>query len=65
MRERTFIDDVGDDKIAAAQAALIDDAGVDLSLVDFMLALSPAERLDAMYRHAVSISRILPRERTD
>ena len=65
MRERTFIDDVGDEKIEAAQAAVIDEAVVDLSLVDFMLSLSPAERLDALYRHAVSISQLLPRERPD
>jgi hypothetical protein len=65
MRPRTFIDDVGDPEIEAYQAAAFDDEGVDLSLVDFMFSLSPAQRLEAMYRHALSIARLLPRERPD
>jgi hypothetical protein len=65
MRTRTFIDEVGDPRIEASQTAAIDDAGVDLSLVDYMLSLSPAERLDAIYQHARSVASLLPRERPD
>jgi hypothetical protein len=36
-----------------------DDAGVDLTLVDYMLSLSPRERLDALLTHARSIGRLL------
>ena len=42
-----------------AELAAYDDAGVDLTLVDFMLSLSPRARLEALLTHARSIGRLL------
>lgn len=53
-------DHISERELEAAQAALHDDAGVDLSQIDMMLAISPAERLATMYETARSLARLMP-----
>jgi hypothetical protein len=48
-----------DADLESRRRAAYDDAGVDLTLVDYMLSLSPRERLDALLTHARSIGRLL------
>jgi len=52
----------GDDLLPAGA---YDAAGVDVTLVDWMLSLSPRERLEALFVHATSIARLLADARTD
>jgi hypothetical protein len=42
--------------IATSEATSHDDDGVDLTLIDWMLSLSPAERLRVLMRHASELS---------
>jgi hypothetical protein len=41
------------------------DAGVDLTQIDAMLELSPAERLSVLYETALSLSRLMRSADTD
>jgi hypothetical protein len=45
-------------ELEAMNARAFDEAGVDLTLIDSMLALSPAERLFMLYETALSLSRL-------
>ena len=54
-----------DEAILAEQAGAYDSSGVDLTLVDWMLSLSPRERLEALFVHGESIARLLDDARTD
>lgn len=42
--------------LAAAAADSVDEAGVDLTLIDWMLGLSPTERLQFLRQHAASLA---------
>lgn len=42
-----------------------DAAGVDVTLIDWMLSLSPRQRLQALFDSATSTARLSPSERTD
>jgi len=55
-----WIDDPGDSSLADSQAAAFDEAGVDLTLIDWMLSLSPLERLEAMQVHGRSVASLVP-----
>jgi hypothetical protein len=48
-----------DKELEALNAPAFDEAGVDLSQIDMMLALSPAERLTMLYETALSLSRLM------
>ncbi len=60
-----WIHDPGDASLAESQAAAFDEAGVDLSLIDWMLSLSPLERLEAMEAHGRSLASLIPDARSD
>jgi hypothetical protein len=45
-------------ELEAMNARAFDEAGVDVTLIDSMLALSPAERLFMLYETALSLSRL-------
>jgi hypothetical protein len=49
----------GDDELDALNAGAFDEAGVDLTQIDMMLALEPAERLAMLYQTALSLSRLM------
>lgn len=42
--------------LAAAEAGAHDEAGVDLTLIDWMLSLTPSERLEFLRRHAAALA---------
>jgi hypothetical protein len=42
-----------------------DTAGVDVTLIDWMLSLTPKQRLDALFDYASSTARLLPRDGSD
>ena len=42
-----------------------DAAGVDVTLIDWMLNLSPRERLEALFQYASSTARLMPSADTD
>jgi hypothetical protein len=44
---------------------LHDEAGVDLTQIDMMLALTPAERLEALFVTASSLARLMPDDDAD
>lgn len=46
-------------------AQLHDEAGVDLSQIDMMLALTPRERLAALFVTASSLARLMPNDSAD
>lgn len=46
-------------ELTAMNAAAHDDAGVDITQIDMMLDLSPAERLEMLYETASSLSRLM------
>jgi len=46
-------------------AEAFDAAGVDLTQIDWMLALSPLERLSALYETAASLARLMSHANTD
>jgi len=54
-----------DAELEALNAGAFDDAGVDLTQVDWMLKLTPAERLSALYETALSLSRLMAHADTD
>ena len=56
--ERALIEDI-DAELEARRSAAYDSAGVDLTLIDWMLSLSPRERLEALSIHGRSIGRLL------
>jgi hypothetical protein len=56
--ERALIEDI-DAELEARRSAAYDAAGVDLTLIDWMLSLSPRERLEALSIHGRSIGRLL------
>lgn len=45
--------------------SLHDEAGVDLTQIDMMLALTPAERLEWLFITASSLARLMPAEDTE
>ncbi len=47
-----------DAELEAMNARAYDDAGVDVTQIDLMLALSPAERLAMLYGTALSLARL-------
>lgn len=49
----------------ASQDAAYDDAGVDLTQIDTMLAMTPRERLRFLYETASSLGRLMPDADTD
>ncbi|MCA9625310.1 MAG: hypothetical protein KC731_40085 [Myxococcales bacterium] len=49
-------------ELAAHAESAHDEAGVDLSQIEAMLALSPAERLAVLYETALSLSRLMPHD---
>jgi hypothetical protein len=49
----------------ARQTEAYDASGVDVTLIDWMLSLSPKERLDALYDAASSTARLSERGGTD
>jgi hypothetical protein len=46
-------------ELEASTAAAFDEAGVDLTQIDMMLRLTPAERLAMLYETARSLSRLM------
>jgi hypothetical protein len=42
-----------------------DAAGVDVTLIDWMLSLTPPERLEALFVHATSMVRLSPSAESD
>lgn len=44
------------DALAAASVGAHDEAGVDLTLIDWMLGLTPSERLEFLRRHAAALA---------
>jgi hypothetical protein len=60
-----WIDDPGDARLARSQATAFDENGVDLTLIDWMLSLSPLERLEAMQVHGRSLASLLPDAQSD
>jgi len=48
-----------------APMAMHDDAGVDLTQIDMMLAMTPRERLQFLYVTALSLGRLMPDADTD
>jgi hypothetical protein len=48
-----------DQELEAMNARAYDEAGVDVTQIDAMLALSPAERLVMLYETALSLSRLM------
>lgn len=50
----------GSDELEELSADAFDEAGVDLTQIDAMLELSPAERLVMLYETALSLSRLMP-----
>jgi ATP-dependent helicase YprA (DUF1998 family) len=52
-------------ELAAHAAKAHDAAGVDVSQIDAMLALSPAERLQMLYETASSLARLIPNADAD
>ncbi|MCA9623697.1 MAG: hypothetical protein KC731_31965 [Myxococcales bacterium] len=58
-------DRTADAELEAHVAAAHDEAGVDLSQVDAMLALTPAERLAVLYETATSLGRLMPHDDSD
>lgn len=47
-----------DRELEAMNARAFDSAGIDVTLIDAMLDLSPAERLFMLYETALSLSRL-------
>ncbi len=45
--------------LEVSTAGAFDDAGVDLTQIDMMLRLTPAERLNMLYESARSLSRLM------
>ena len=54
-----------DDEIRALNDGAFDEAGVDLTQIDMMLAMTPRERLDALYASAKSLARLMRNAGTD
>ncbi|MBX3130315.1 MAG: hypothetical protein KF718_26595 [Polyangiaceae bacterium] len=54
-----------DTQIEEINENAFDAAGVDLTQIDLMLALTPQERLVVMYETAVSLSRLMSDADTD
>ncbi len=52
-------------ELDAINAGAHDDAGVDITQIDIMLALSPAERLEMLYQTASSLSRLMTDAHSD
>jgi hypothetical protein len=55
----TAAPDDADDELEALNAHAFDEAGVDVTQIDSMLDLSPAERLVMLYETALSLSRLM------
>ena len=49
-----------DEELERLNADAYDEAGVDVTQIDAMLAMSPAERLRTLYETASSLSRMIP-----
>lgn len=49
-----------DEARALASATAYDDSGVDLTLIDWMLTLTPSERLRVLLRHAAGLAGFIP-----
>jgi hypothetical protein len=45
--------------LEAAAASAHDESGVDLTLIDWMLTLTPTERLEVLRRHAAGLARFV------
>ncbi len=59
---------VGGDPLACYDARgteAFDASGVDMTLIDWMLSLTPRERLQVLFDSATSTARLSPSERTD
>ena len=54
-----------DQEIERLNASAFDASGVDLTQIDWMLALTPLERLSALYETAASLARLMNHGRTD
>lgn len=54
-----------DKEIEALNESAFDAAGVDLTQIDWMLSLTPFERLQVLYETAVSLARLTPDADTD
>lgn len=53
------------DTLAAASAGSHDEAGVDVTLIDWMLSLSPTERLLFLRKHAAALAPFVPADEPD
>ncbi|MEM1033427.1 MAG: hypothetical protein AAF928_02255 [Myxococcota bacterium] len=53
------------EELARHMTASHDEAGVDLSQIDAMLALSPRERLRCLFETARSLARLVPTDDAD
>ena len=57
--------DCVDQELQSLNEAAFDEAGVDLTQIDMMLALSPRERLRMLYESAGSLARLMGDADTD
>jgi hypothetical protein len=57
--------DPADEQELRDLAQLHDEAGVDLTQIDLMLALTPGERLAALFVTASSLARLMPDDSAD
>ena len=54
-----------DEELQRLNEAAFDEAGVDLTQIDIMLALTPRERLRMLYESAASLARLMGDANTD
>ncbi len=54
-----------DQEIEALNQKAFDAAGVDLTQIDWMLSLTPFERLQVLYETTASLARLMPDADTD
>jgi hypothetical protein len=63
LEEQLALDEA--DALAAAAVGSVDEAGVDLTLIDWMLELTPTERLQFLRSHAATLAPFVPSDDSD
>jgi hypothetical protein len=54
-----------DEELERLNREAFDEAGVDVTQIDFLLSMTPRERLETLYQSALSLARLMENAETD